>query len=202
MSLGKVVRHSPIYLYFKLYSLSFLVTLFSSTPVTRHLSREHIQRIEQIRQVADDILGRRVEDDATHSLPTTATTLQKGQYTKEEKEVAIQRFQELKRQQHQDQSKEQKIARHLLCSKKRRTSTSLAFPFALKTLALDADTRFSSLPLKGGGALYEIARIVRRWARRFNDLNSVQSLVLSDQTNIKRSPELLSKANVRLVANC
>lgn len=145
------------------YSLSFLVTLFSSAPVTRRLSREHLQRIDQIRQVADDILRRRVEGGGFSTLSTTGSLRERRQ-EEAKKEVTTRRYQEVEERQHQEKpTKLDKVTlKKLEEARKYKAipSNSFPFPFAFKTLALDADTRFPTLPLKS--SYQKVARVVRR----------------------------------------
>ena len=64
MPIAKVIRYSPLYLYLKFYSLSVLVSLFASRPITGRLSGQTLNQIDRIRSAAEEALKRNKVDKA------------------------------------------------------------------------------------------------------------------------------------------
>ena len=182
MPLARVIRHSPLYLYLKLYTLSLLVTIFASAPVTGRLNREHLQRIEQIRSVAADTFRRKAAGNGGLLSSSSLAAL----VPPSEWRVAAAG----RPSSHRSPEAPSKPS-------KRHSKSTSPFPYAIKTLSLDADAAFPALPLRS--AYQKTARVVRRWGRRLQDLSRVKGAVHADQHNTKRFPELLMHAQVRLV---
>lgn len=186
MPLARVVRHSPLYLYLKLYTLSLLVTIFASAPVTGRLNREHLQRIEQIRSVAADTFRRKAAgNDGLPSSSSLAALVAPSEWRAASAGKAAG-----SPSSHRSRDTPSKPS-------KRHSKSTSPFPYAIKTLSLDADAAFPALPLRS--AYQKTARVVRRWGRRLQDLSRVKGAVHADQHNTKRFPELLMHAQVRLV---
>ncbi|PWN34867.1 FabD/lysophospholipase-like protein [Meira miltonrushii] len=186
MPIARVIRHSPLYLYLKLYGLSVLVSLFASRPITGRLSGQTIQQIDRIRSAAEEALIRRKTDKAKQAFRDGRK--QFNEITKVQTKHLLDAL-SINRK-HNDFFTSARAAHT-----SQKNHSSHPFPYAIKTLALDADTHFPALPLQG--VRQRVSRVVQRWGRRYKDLNMVKKMVKEDRQDLKRYPEIESVAHVR-----
>ncbi|MCO5589835.1 hypothetical protein L7F22_043804 [Adiantum nelumboides] len=191
MPIARVIRHSPLYLYLKLYGLSVLVSFFASRPITGNLSGQTLNQIDRIRSAAEEALKRRKIDKAKEAFSDGRK--QFNQLTKVQSKHILNAL-SINRN-HNDFFTSDQVKRKLIHTKEPSNHTSHPFPYAIKTLALDADAQFPALPLKG--IRQRISRVVQRWGRRYKDLNMVKQMVKDDRQDLKRYPEIRSIAHVR-----
>lgn len=188
MPVARFVRHSPSYLYLKLYSLSLLVTLFAIAPVSARLAAasaatrsDHVRWIERVRAVAEEGVRKRSAElrRLAGLSPVAPTTAAETNESKRQTETGL-----------APKSEEGRGGV--------RRQQGHPFPFALKTLATDADTRFPQVALTSVGS--RVARVLRRWGRRVKDMSEVRGSVRRDAEDIQRFPELALQAHVRCSA--
>lgn len=187
MPIARVIRHSPLYLYLKLYGLSVLVSLFASRPITGRLSGQTLQQIDRIRSAAEEALIRRNTDKAKEAFRDGRK--QFNEITKVQTKHLLNALSTNRKHNNFFTSA------HQAHNAKRINQSSHPFPYAIKTLALDADAHFPALPLQG--VRQRIKRVVQRWGRRYKDLNMVKKMVKDDRQDLKRYPEIKSVAHVR-----
>lgn len=193
MPVGRIIRHSPLYLYLKLYSLSVLVSLFASRPVTGRLSGQTLQQIDRIRLAAKEAVVRRLDADGKAlTLPSAqGKHVVRSITRRDDFPYSLTRQGTTKAAILDHEASLARPSDKILA----RLRTRHPFPYAIKTLALDADTRFPAVPLHG--ALQRVTRVFRRWGRRLRDLSLVKRTVQSDRQDIKRYPEMALEAQVR-----
>lgn len=208
MPVGRIVRHSPLYLYLKLYSLSCLVSIFASRPVSGRIDA-----------IASTSTGgdRRSQSDGQGASIALLRQTERVRRAAGEAFLRHQRGQSVPRQHpldavssHQAQPgsvrQSQALDRSSACGNAvpgtltpraiTRAGPSARIAYALKTLAVDADAHHASLA-QPPAAPQRVGRALRRWGRRLRDMHKVKGLVRRDFTDVHRHPELLREAHVR-----